>query len=268
MDFLAGGQWGWTMRDAQSFNPSVWRNPGGAFPGGCLTYTPRINCEPLTASSPDQVFRLEGLLASCSADADCQDGNLCNGAEHCVANACTPGTPVNCNDGLFCTIDSCDPGTGACSNAPNPCSDGDSCSLDFCNEAADACTHVSPPVIRICNTDAIAIPDSGTSTPYPSTISVSGLSPVGGLCSVELKGISHTFPGDIDVLLVGPGGQNAVIMSDVGGSTVVSPPGVNLTLDEERNAREKVAAFLATADVEDENSLAVEGLKYLRQARP
>ena len=38
---------------------------------------------------------------------------------------------------------------------------------------------------------------------------------------------------------------------------------VNLTLDEERNAREKVAAFLATADVEDENSLAVEGLKYL-----
>ena len=43
---------------------------------------------------------------------------------------------------------------------------------------------------------------------------------------------------------------------------------VNLTPDEERNAREKVAAFLATADVEDENSLAVEGLKYLRQARP
>ena len=43
---------------------------------------------------------------------------------------------------------------------------------------------------------------------------------------------------------------------------------VNLTPDEERNAREKVAAFLATADAEDENSLAVEGLKYLRQARP
>jgi hypothetical protein len=43
---------------------------------------------------------------------------------------------------------------------------------------------------------------------------------------------------------------------------------VNLTPDEERNAREKVAAFLATADVEDENSLAVEGLKYLPQARP
>ena len=43
---------------------------------------------------------------------------------------------------------------------------------------------------------------------------------------------------------------------------------VNLTPDEERNAREKVAAFLATADAEDENSRAVEGLKYLRQARP
>jgi hypothetical protein len=43
---------------------------------------------------------------------------------------------------------------------------------------------------------------------------------------------------------------------------------VNLTPDEERTAREKVAAFLATADVQDENRLAVEGLKYLRQARP
>jgi hypothetical protein len=43
---------------------------------------------------------------------------------------------------------------------------------------------------------------------------------------------------------------------------------VNLTPDEERIAREKVAAYLATADVEDENRLAVEGLKYLREARP
>ena len=59
-------------------------------------------------------------------------------------------------------------------------------------------------------------------TPYPSTINVSGLSSAGGLCSVELNGITHTFPDDIDILLVGPGtSQNAIIMSDVGGGTAV-----------------------------------------------
>ena len=39
---------------------------------------------------------------------------------------------------------------------------------------------------------------------------------------VKIYGLTHTFPDDIDLLLVGPGGQNAIIMSDVGGSTAVS----------------------------------------------
>jgi hypothetical protein len=43
---------------------------------------------------------------------------------------------------------------------------------------------------------------------------------------------------------------------------------VNLTPDEERIARERVSAFLARANVDDENRLAVEGLKYLRRTKP
>lgn len=39
---------------------------------------------------------------------------------------------------------------------------------------------------------------------------------------------------------------------------------VNLTLEEEREVREKVTTFLATAKTDDENKLAVEGLRYLR----
>jgi hypothetical protein len=42
---------------------------------------------------------------------------------------------------------------------------------------------------------------------------------------------------------------------------------VNLTPDEERIARERVSAFLARANVDDENRLAVEGLKYLRRTK-
>jgi hypothetical protein len=39
---------------------------------------------------------------------------------------------------------------------------------------------------------------------------------------------------------------------------------VNLTAEQEQVAREKVSNFLASADTDDENKLAVEGLRYLR----
>ena len=41
---------------------------------------------------------------------------------------------------------------------------------------------------------------------------------------------------------------------------------VNLTLEQEREAREKVTNFLATAKTDDETKLAVEGLGYLRSS--
>ena len=39
---------------------------------------------------------------------------------------------------------------------------------------------------------------------------------------------------------------------------------VNLTAEQEQVAREKVSSFLASAHTDDENKLAVEGLRYLR----
>ncbi|MES2196312.1 MAG: hypothetical protein V4517_17980 [Pseudomonadota bacterium] len=42
---------------------------------------------------------------------------------------------------------------------------------------------------------------------------------------------------------------------------------VNLTVEQERLARDKVASFLAGAKTDDENQLAVEGLRYLRTAK-
>ena len=68
------------------------------------------------------------------------------------------------------------------------------------------------------NTSNIVIPSSSTATPYPSTINVSG--EVGTITNltVTLQGMSHTYPGNVNVLLVGPGGQAVVLMSDtVGG---------------------------------------------------
>jgi subtilisin-like proprotein convertase family protein len=69
-----------------------------------------------------------------------------------------------------------------------------------------------------------------SATPYPSTVNVSGL--VGNVVNltVTLTGLSHTFPADVDVLLVGPTGADALLISDVGGSTPAS--NVTLTLDD------------------------------------
>ncbi|MGQ9550480.1 MAG: hypothetical protein ACUVWS_17840, partial [Roseiflexus sp.] len=57
----------------------------------------------------------------------------------------------------------------------------------------------------------------GAATPNPSTIEVSGVS--GSIVSVvvRLNGLSHTFPDDLDIVLVGPSGQAVMLMSDVGG---------------------------------------------------
>jgi subtilisin-like proprotein convertase family protein len=62
---------------------------------------------------------------------------------------------------------------------------------------------------------------SGPASPYPSTIQVSGLSG-NKTIKVEITGISHSFPGDLDFLLVGPGGQKYIMLSDSGGGTPVS----------------------------------------------
>ena len=71
---------------------------------------------------------------------------------------------------------------------------------------------------------------SGQSTPYPSNIVVSGITGPVTNVTIKLNNFNHTFPDDVDVLLVGPGGQNVIIMSDVGSTLDVF--NVNLTLDD------------------------------------
>ncbi len=69
-----------------------------------------------------------------------------------------------------------------------------------------------------CATDSISIPSSGVATPYPSTINVGGFANSLSDINVHLNGMNHSWPDDVDILLVGPQGQNLVIMSDAGGS--------------------------------------------------
>ena len=79
------------------------------------------------------------------------------------------------------------------------------------------------------NPTNITIPAAGQATPYPSVISVPGLGPLVDV-NATLVNLSHTWPDDIDIILVGPGGQNSYLMSDAGGSTDIS--NVTLTFDD------------------------------------
>jgi hypothetical protein len=80
------------------------------------------------------------------------------------------------------------------------------------------------------NSTAITAPGIGPGSPYPSNILVSGLAGQVSRVTVTLSNINHTIPDDFDILLVGPGGQSATIMSDAGGNNSVSS--VTLTLDD------------------------------------
>jgi hypothetical protein len=69
------------------------------------------------------------------------------------------------------------------------------------------------------NTGQIAIPGNGEATPYPAPIQVNGFKN-GKIKDVNLtlRNFSHTFPDQVDVLLVVPNWLNALVMCDVGGN--------------------------------------------------
>lgn len=85
--------------------------------------------------------------------------------------------------------------------------------------------------VSFSNTAAISIPAFGNAGLYPSPIAVSGVGASASKVTVTLSGFSHSFPDDVDVLLVGPTGARAVLLSDAGGIG----PGVsnlNFTFDQ------------------------------------
>ena len=57
----------------------------------------------------------------------------------------------------------------------------------------------------------------GLPSNYPSIADINGLSGAITKVRVKLTNVTHTFPSDFDVLLVGPQGQRTILMSDAGG---------------------------------------------------
>jgi len=75
----------------------------------------------------------------------------------------------------------------------------------------------NPPTFS--NPAAITIPALGTATPYPSTVSVSGLTGTITKVTVTINNFNHTWPSDVGVALRSPGGQICVLFNNaIGGS--------------------------------------------------
>ena len=96
--------------------------------------------------------------------------------------------------------------------------------------------------VTFTNSTALTIPDSGASVPYGTTVTASGLTG-NKLIRLEITGITHTFPNDIDMLLVGPGGQKFSLLSDSGGTGDVSS--LTFTLSDAAAAQQSTTQWVA-----------------------
>ncbi len=76
------------------------------------------------------------------------------------------------------------------------------------------------------NHTGVGILDQGQSSLYPSQITVSGMTGSISNMSVTLNNLSHTYPADIVMQLVGPQGQQYFFLANVGGNIATT----NVTL--------------------------------------
>jgi subtilisin-like proprotein convertase family protein len=83
--------------------------------------------------------------------------------------------------------------------------------------------------LRLTNQALITIPDAGSASPYPSIIT-NGISGTVSKVTVTVRGLTHTYPSDFQMLLAGPTGQSVELMSHNGGGNSIS--GVTLTFDD------------------------------------
>lgn len=107
---------------------------------------------------------------ACSGDAECDNGNFCDGTETCdPAVGCRSGMAPDCDDGVACTADSCDPAMGAggaCVHIPADADRDGHAAMgclggDDCNDGAFA---VHPGATETCDgtdEDCSGAPDDG-----------------------------------------------------------------------------------------------------------
>ncbi|HYV31764.1 MAG TPA: DUF11 domain-containing protein, partial [Candidatus Binatia bacterium] len=91
-------------------------------------------------------------------------------------------------------------------------------------------------------TNQITINSFGPASPYPSRIKVADMGGKVTKLTVTISNLTHTFPADIDMLLVGPNGDKVMLMSDAGGTAAQPNPLSNVTLSFDASAPNPIPA--------------------------
>ena len=84
---------------------------------------------------------------------------------------------------------------------------------------ANAGASTGPFPVSFVNASGITINAAGGANPYASVINVNGVTGSISKVTARLTALSHPFPDDLEILLVGPDGQKVILMSDAGGGT-------------------------------------------------
>jgi subtilisin-like proprotein convertase family protein len=79
------------------------------------------------------------------------------------------------------------------------------------------------------NASGLTIRDNTTATPFPWTISVSGVTGTVDKVTISLNGITHAWSGDIDIMVSSPSNQTVLLMSDCGNGSHLT--NANFTFD-------------------------------------
>ena len=111
---------------------------------------------------------------------------------------------------------------------------------------------VGATIFTFSNTAPITINDNASATPYPSTITLGSFGALD--VNVVITGLTHGFPEDIGILLVGPGGQKVVLMNNTGGINPITVP-INITFDDQAagNVPNPISGSLASGTYKPTN---------------
>lgn len=107
--------------------------------------------------------------------------------------------------------------------------------------------QLSGGLFTVTNGQGVDLPgkgSSGAASLYPSGIDVSGMTGPMNKVRVTVNDLSHAYPDDIDLFLVGPGGETVMLLSDAGGSGDIE--GIDLTFDDAASALATNAGLLSS----------------------
>ncbi len=97
------------------------------------------------------------LTCACTSDADCDDGDFCNGAETCnLSNGTCQAGSDPCDDGVSCTVDSCNETLDTCGNVADDavCDNGLFCDgVETCDPVQDCQAGSDPCAGGSCDED-------------------------------------------------------------------------------------------------------------------